>query len=275
MIENLNDLIGHLGWSVNDVRKTLFNPLLRSFYLLIYLLSNRVVVTEEIFKDRLQKIVGKSNKIITISHGVDTKIPLISQNEAKRTLKISINKKVVLYFGYLSWYKGADLFFKFANKMGNDNVQFIMAGGPSFTNVEKPHYQKYLKNFNKPNKNILITGFVPEEKISLYFSAADLVVLPYRTMMSSSGPLSLAFSFEKPLIMSDNMKEYTKTPDFFFAQKKLGISPSEIFFPVIEKCFKERILNYDSKSLASFSSFMKNLRSYSNISKQYYSLINE
>ena len=274
VIENLNELVGHLGWKKNDMRKIIFNPLLKGFYFCIHLLSNKIIVTEEVFKNRLQNIVGTSSKITTIPHGVDTRIPLINKETARQFLRLPLNKKIILYFGYLSWYKGADLFFKFAKKMANTDIQFIMAGGPSFTNVEKSHYKKYMDGFKKPSKNIHISGFVPEEKIPFYFSAADLVVLPYRTMMSSSGPLSLAFSFEKPLIMSDKMKDYVITSDFSSIQKKLLLKSSDLFFSLSEKGFKEKVLNYKSQLLHTCSSRMKEKRGYENVAKEYYELLN-
>lgn len=274
VIENLDELIGHLGWSKDDIRKIVFNPLLGLFYYFVHLLSDKVVVTEEVFKDRLVRIVGKTRKVITIPHGVDTNIPIVDSDSAKKQLHYSKGTKVVLYFGYLSWYKGADLFFKYANKIKNKNIQFIMAGGPSFTNVEKPHYKKYLDNFKKHTKNIHITGFVPEEKIPLYFSAADLVVLPYRTMMSSSGPLSLAFSFEKPLILSNKMIHYMKTSDFSEGRKKVSLNLLDVFFPLNQRGFEEKVLHRNTKTLKMFSTYMKAARSYDAIAKKYEKLIN-
>lgn len=274
VIENLDELIGHLGWNKKDIRKTIFNPLLSMFYYFVHLLSDKVVVTEEIFKKRLVKIVGKTRKIVTIPHGVDTNIPIISNALAKKQLSFSAGTKIILYFGYLSWYKGADLFFKFASKIKNKNVQFIMAGGPSFTNVKKPHYKTYLENFKKKSENIHITGFVPEEKIPLYFCAADLVVLPYRTMMSSSGPLSLAFSFEKPLILSKKMSDYMKTSDFAEGKKQTFLNPSDLFFPLNQKYFEQKILHHNRVGLHRFSAYMKTARNYDVIAKKYEKIIN-
>jgi glycosyltransferase involved in cell wall biosynthesis len=199
-------------------------------------------------------------------------LPVIEPNTAKKALGIAPDKKVILYFGYLSWYKGADLFFKFAKKMANSNYHFLLAGGPSFTNVHKPHYKKYLDLFINPPKNIQITGFVPEDKISLYFSAADLVVLPYRTMMSSSGPLSLAFSFEKPLVMSEKMKDYVKTKDFYTAMNELKLSHEDIFFKLNNKSFS-MALQKNHSQLVQFSRHMKKLREFDTIGKKHMSVI--
>jgi len=57
-------------------------------------------------------------------------------------------------------------------------------------------------------------GFLDEKDLPVYFGAADLVVLPYRTFMSSSGPLSLAQAMGKPFILSEEAARVLKTQDF-------------------------------------------------------------
>jgi glycosyltransferase involved in cell wall biosynthesis len=48
----------------------------------------------------------------------------------------------------------------------------------------------------------LIDEYVPDEKVSLYFSAADAVVLPY-LRASQSGIAHIAMSFGKPVVVSE------------------------------------------------------------------------
>jgi glycosyltransferase involved in cell wall biosynthesis len=51
---------------------------------------------------------------------------------------------------------------------------------------------------------IIFTGFLPEYEVPVYFSAADLVVLPYNTPeLFTSGPLMLAIGYEKPIAVSN------------------------------------------------------------------------
>ena len=204
VIFDLNNLTEYLGWEKNDWRLPYFNFFLKLFYQTNVVLSEKTIVLEEEFKQRLLKISAQPNKIIVIPHGVDTKLKIINQKLAKNKLKIE-NKPTVLYFGYLTWYKGADLMIEIAK--ANKNINFIIAGGPSFTQRNKSHYQKYLKKFSNLPKNLKITGFVKERQIPLYFSVSDLIILPYRSMISSSGPLSLAFSFEKPMICLKTLRK--------------------------------------------------------------------
>ena len=67
-------------------------------------------------------------------------------------------------------------------------------------------YFQSIKNKVHNNKRISMTGFVPEENISNYYSVADLCMIPYREFISSSGPLSLALSYQRPVILSKELQ---------------------------------------------------------------------
>ena len=52
------------------------------------------------------------------------------------------------------------------------------------------------------DKITLVDEYVPDEKVNLYFSAADVVVLPY-LRASQSGIAHIAMSFGKPVVVSE------------------------------------------------------------------------
>lgn len=265
VILDLDSLTEYLGWEKNDWRLPYFNFLLKLFYQTNVALSEKTIVLEEEFRQRLLKISTQPNKIVVIPHGVDTNLKIIDQKLARKKLKIE-DKPTVLYFGYMTWYKGADMMIDIAK--ANKNINFIIAGGPSFTQKKKIHYQKYLQKFKKLPKNLKITGFIKEKQISLYFSASDLVILPYRSMISSSGPLSLAFSFEKPTILSNKLKPYLKSRDFENSFSKVELEEKNLF----RDFEKNKKISFNSKfipKLIQFSQFMKASRDYKKISKKY------
>lgn len=275
VINNLGTISGHLGWTDDDLRIAIFNPFLHLFYKLIYFLADSTVVTEQYLKKNLKKIIGNDEKIRIIPHGVDTKIKLLDKKKSRTILKLPKNKFILLYFGYLSWYKGADLFQEYARKsLRNKRLLFIMAGGKSFTNKNKRHYKEYLDNFIKKPKDLVITGFVPENKINLYYSAADLIMAPYRVMMSSSGPISLSFSYEKPVILSRPLEDYFQSYDFKNALKILKLEKDDFIFDLNQESFKKRLVwaKENLNKLADFSKLMKKKRAYGKISKQYLDL---
>jgi len=265
VIFDLNSLTEYLGWEKNDWRLPYFNFFLKLFYQTNIILSKKIIVLEEEFRQRLWKISDQSQKIAVIPHGVDTNLKIVDKKIARSKLKIE-NNPTVLYFGYLTWYKGADLMIEIAK--ANKNYNFIIAGGSSFTQKNKSHYQKYLEKFNDLPKNLKITGFVKERQIPLYFSASDLVILPYRSMISSSGPLSLAFSFKKPVILSNKLQHYLKSKDFSNSLKTAGLTNIQLFND-FEKNKKINLNKKHISKLVEFSKMMKATRDYKKISKLY------
>jgi hypothetical protein len=147
-----------------------------------------------------------------------------------------------------------------------------MAGGTSFSNKSKEHYKTYLKQFASLPNNLRLTGFVPERELAAYFAAADLIVLPYRTMMSSSGPLSLSFTFKKPVLLSSSLRSYLHSPDLALAFKEVGLTRQELFFetsrlPEVLKTLKANQL----RKLTLFSQKVRSVRSYAKIVSRYLS----
>lgn len=69
--------------------------------------------------------------------------------------------------------------------------------------VGKPYNNKIAENILKRcNKNENIKSFfkfIPDDEVQIYMNAADVVVLPYRDILTS-GVVMLAVSFSKPVI---------------------------------------------------------------------------
>ncbi|MFA5137012.1 MAG: glycosyltransferase [Patescibacteria group bacterium] len=261
--ESLDDINEHLGWAKKSIKTRIYGWGIRFYYTYITVLSNTVVTTEEIFKKRLRSITEvKTEKIKCIPHGVDTQIPIKSKMQSRRKLGLPLNKKIVLFFGYLGWYKGADLFLEYASKCTDDDYYFVIAGGPSFTNGKKAFYRKYLEKFKNLPSNVRLSGFVPEDLISRYYAASDVVILPYRYMMSSSGPLSLAFSMKKPILLSDKLLPYLKSTDFKKTLEKNKLGYEHMFFDLDFHSFMNKLKNIPMKKMKNFSQEMRTKRKY-------------
>lgn len=177
----------------------------------IVFLSDAVIVHEGFFAERLEKDYRcPQRKIYVISHGVEEIENKILQDEAKDKLGLN-NKTVILFFGYITKYKGIETLidsFGYVARQREDLV-LIIGGGEHPRHRNNSHYCDYLLELRHrassmaPPQKILFTGFIPNEELPLYFSAADLVIFPYTTSISSSGPLSLAASYGKTVIASD------------------------------------------------------------------------
>lgn len=280
---DLKKISGHIGLSKNNPKTTLLNIALKLFYKALTMPTRNIVVLEDEFKKRLELLIGKG-KINVIPHGVDFNIENknLETTRIKKELGIKKNDFVILYFGYLTWYKGVDFLIKAlknTHTLNGRRIKLVVAGGPSFTQEKKAHYQKFLNKVNaeaKKSKNTIITGFVNEKDITPIFKASDLVVLPYRTFMSSSGPLSLALSHEKPFILSKKLELFLKSNDVNNAMKNSGITTKDLLFDLDSKSLVLAIKNASttkthqkmikfSKALGQERSFLKLAKSYNKI----------
>ena len=278
VVSDMGNLSGHIGISRKTLKMKLLNLSLELFYAFLTLPAKKVVVLEEEFKNKLSKVTNK-NKITVIPHGIDTKIQKINKEKARKELKINNEDLVILYFGYLTWYKGVDFLIrslKDVNTINGKRIKIIIAGGPSFTQKEKAHYLKFISKVNsliKKSTNIIATGFVEEKDIPTIFSAADLAILPYRAFMSSSGPLSLAISYAKPFIISDKLEGITHSLDFEKALELAKIDEKQIIFKLdktnLVKTIKMSMDPKIKRKMILLSKALKEARSFNNIAKDY------
>jgi glycosyltransferase involved in cell wall biosynthesis len=285
VVRNFSDLAPHLGIKKGSLKNRIVAFLMKLYYKVLCWPSRRIIVLDQIHKDRLRKIIGHK-EIHAIPHGVDTRVT--PAKASKRPSSNSPNKPfTIMSFGFLTWYKGSDwlidMFSEFARKHpGQKDFKLVLAGGESPTQKDSPHYQEFYKNLqNKAAQypdTISIAGFVPEEEIPMHFEQADLVVLPYRVLMSSSGPLSLAISYRRPFILSDKLIFYTRTEDFLEALAKLDLTPQDIIHPHRYKEFFSKIRSikqdhvmYDT--LSRLSNVLRESRSWEKLGEKYQAVI--
>jgi len=265
---DLNRLYGHLGWKKNSLKAKFFNFFIKIYLFTLSFLSKKIIVLEEEFKKRLINLKINQKKIVVIPHPVDNNF-IVEKNNSQKNNSL-------LYFGYLTWYKGIDWLVKNIN--GKTNL--IIAGGESPTLKNKPHYKKFIKNVleNIENrKNIILTGFVPENQIKNYFQNTQISIFPYREFMSSSGPLSLTFSFEKPFLLSRPLEKYFESPDFAQALKETSLKKENLIFDLNKKSLEEKIFwaRKNLQKLSQFSKIMKEKRSWEKVAKMYLEVINK
>nr|MDO8062121.1 glycosyltransferase [Candidatus Freyrarchaeum guaymaensis] len=172
-------------------------------------LSSAVIVHEKFFMKVLTNDYGcPEDKIYVVPHGVDEVEERLELDEAKRMLGLE-DRKVVLFFGYLAGYKGVETLIDGFKLLAERHADWllIVGGGEHPRLKNKAAYRRYLAELRNRALSIsgqtMFTGFIPDEELAVYISAADLIVLPYRLSMSSSGPFALAVSYKKPVVASN------------------------------------------------------------------------
>jgi len=122
----------------------------------------------------------------------------ISKKDAKAKLSINDNLKVVLFFGFIRKYKGFDTFINIANLIEKRRSDILfLAAGELYERTNE--YEKFIGD----SKNIIWHNrYIPNDKVHEYFSAADMLLMPYKNI-TQSGVASLSFSFSCPVMISN------------------------------------------------------------------------
>jgi glycosyltransferase involved in cell wall biosynthesis len=126
----------------------------------------------------------------------------LPREEAAARLGLDPASGYALFFGLVRPYKGVDMLLDAWAAMKRDgkttNRKLIVAG-EFYDDVEK--YRTQIGELGLENDVIIHDRFIHDDQIPLYFSLADLLVLPYRTA-TQSGVTQIAFHFEVPMIVT-------------------------------------------------------------------------
>jgi len=279
VIEKFDNLAPHFNLKINSLKLKIFNFGLNFYYQTLGFLVDRIVVLDKTTEIRIKKFIN-SKKIVLAPIWVNNKKNKISKNEARKKLGLPINKKIILYFGFITWYKGADWLVKQFKQFKNKNIQLVLAGGQAYSLKDKNYYRNYyqaLLNEVKTSQNIQITGFVKDKDIAAYFKAADLVIFPYRGLIGGSGALSIALSFKKPFVLSNKMQPYFENNNFKQTLHKTGLNYKDLTFYLNKKSFNSLLNKLSNKnylkSLKKFSASLAEKRRVDNNIEEYYNNI--
>lgn len=126
---------------------------------------------------------------------------IIAREEALSALNLDRSSSYLLFFGFIRAYKGLDILIEaFSDeRLRNRKLKLIIAG--EFYEDDAP-YRVQIKEHNLEDEIIFFDHFIPDTEVTLFFSAADIVVQPYKTA-TQSGVTQIAFQFEKPMLVTD------------------------------------------------------------------------
>ena len=124
----------------------------------------------------------------------------LNKSDARKALGIKDEVNLVLFFGLIRKYKGLDMLLDAFNELKeNPNITLLIAG--EFYEDKQP-YLDLIEKYEIQDQVILHAKFIANEDVKLYFSAADLVALPYRTA-TQSGVTQVSFHFEVPTLVTN------------------------------------------------------------------------
>jgi glycosyltransferase involved in cell wall biosynthesis len=120
---------------------------------------------------------------------------------AKEKLGLEPDTNYLLFFGFIRKYKGLNLLLNSFAKVNRSElkVKLIVAG--EFYEDSAP-YLAQIKELGLESDVVLKTDFIPNEEVSTYFSASDMVVQTYLSA-TQSGVTQIAYYYNKPMLVTD------------------------------------------------------------------------
>ena len=123
-----------------------------------------------------------------------------SQKQAKAELNIS-TKKVLMFFGLIREYKGLDILIHAMEEIKDKLENFtLLIVGECYGDEKK--YTDLINNAGITDNVQCHFSFIPDNEVGKYFSASDVIVLPYKTA-SQSGIVQIAYHYDTPVIVSN------------------------------------------------------------------------
>jgi glycosyltransferase involved in cell wall biosynthesis len=123
----------------------------------------------------------------------------VDQVQARRHLGIAA-RRVLLFFGYVRKYKGLGILLEAMAMLVKELDAHLLVVGEFYDDKEK--YLKMISDFGLQDNVTVNSDYVANDKVGLYFSAADVVVLPY-IAATQSGIAQIAYNFNKPVIATN------------------------------------------------------------------------
>jgi glycosyltransferase involved in cell wall biosynthesis len=159
-----------------------------------------ITMSQNVLND-LQKIV-KNKSIYFIPHPLyDNFGEKITKEEARQKLRIGLDEKLILFFGFIRKYKGLDILLESIKLLKDEGhpIKLLIAG--EFYD-DKKIYDELIDKLQIKDRLILHTTFIPDIDVKYYLCAADCVVQPYRRA-TQSGVTPLAYHYQIPMIVTN------------------------------------------------------------------------
>ncbi len=123
-----------------------------------------------------------------------------TQEQARKKLKLGKEERVILFFGFIREYKGLHILLEaMPLVLEKLDVKLLVAG--EFYDDSKKYFD-LIKNMNIENSVFVFDEYIPNEDVGLYYSASDVVVLPYISA-TQSGIVQIAYNYDKPVITTN------------------------------------------------------------------------
>ncbi|MDP2335379.1 MAG: glycosyltransferase [Bacteroidota bacterium] len=167
------------------------------------------------FIQRIDGLIAMSKSVLTEAKSFREDLPLgycphpifdnygekLSFEVAKQKLNLDTNTRYLLFFGFIRDYKGLDLLINaFADERLRKFPVKLLVAGEYYSSPEP--YLALIREKKLEDLIVLRTEFIADDQVNLYFSAADMVVQPYKSA-TQSGVTQIGYHFNKPMLVTN------------------------------------------------------------------------
>ena len=166
------------------------------------------------FLNSVDGVVSLSQSVLEESRRIAPKLPAVfsphplydhfglpvDRDAACQHLGLDSDKRYFLFFGLIRDYKGLDWLLDAWSdaRLRDKDIRLIIAG-EFYGDGGKYHAQA--ERLGLENRIEWRTSFISDEEVRYYFSAADLIVQPYKSA-TQSGVTQIAYHFERPMLVT-------------------------------------------------------------------------
>lgn len=123
---------------------------------------------------------------------------VVDRDEACRKIGLDATQKYTLFFGLIRDYKGLDMLLRAWHRWQPKGRKLLVAG-EFYTSRDS--YIALIEELGLKDRVVLHDRFIADEDVRYYFSAADCLVLPYRSA-TQSGVTQIAYNFSLPMLVT-------------------------------------------------------------------------
>ena len=124
------------------------------------------------------------------------------REEACRRLGLDPAVRYAMFFGYVRDYKGLDILldaWALLRSEGRTEGRRLLVVGEVYGDDTK--YREQIARLGIGDEVVVHNDFVPDGEVGLWFSAADMVALPYKSA-TQSGVTQVAYAFDVPMVVT-------------------------------------------------------------------------
>ncbi|HLD34414.1 MAG TPA: glycosyltransferase family 1 protein [Patescibacteria group bacterium] len=205
--------------------------------------ADKIIVTSEFTKKDVQKTLGVAEEKMIITY----QAPFVGSAPLERTGLVSffeqlgVNREYVLYVGAAYPHKNLDNLiqaWKIFTEQYPDDYQLVLVGRENF------FYRQLFRHVRESNcKNIIFTGFMPDDKLEILYAGASLFIFPSLYEGFGLPPLE-AMARQVPVAASDRacLPETLGDAAYYFNPEKPREIAEAMQHLMVDKNLRQRLI---------------------------------